>query len=95
MPKIDRYSLGAKCDDLIIVFLTDLIKANQRHNYQRINLLKSASDQLDLLKIYVRLLNDIGAIDNKSYLSLQTGIQEIGKMLGGWIKEPEKKNSAQ
>ena len=48
-----------------------------------------------MLKIFIRLLKDVDAIKNKDYLLMQTQIQEIGKMLGGWIKAPEKKSSAQ
>lgn len=94
LPKIDRYNLGAKCDHLIIEFLAQLIKANQKYNYARINILVIASEQLDLLKIFIRLIKDINAIDEKKYLILQTDIQEIGRMLGGWLKESQKKNPA-
>ena len=31
-------------------------------------------------------MKDIKSIDNKKYLALQTTIDEIGRMLGGWIK---------
>ena len=94
LPKIDRYCLGTKCDNLIVDFFILLFKANRKYNYERINLLNTASDQLDLLKVIIRLLKDSSAIEEKEYLLLQIQIQEIGCQLGGWIKNPQKKNSA-
>jgi len=41
---------------------------------------------LDLLKILIRAAKDVQALPENKYLSLQTQIQEIGRMLGGWIK---------
>lgn len=41
---------------------------------------------LDLLKILIRLAKDIQALDNKKYLQLESSLQEIGRMLGGWRK---------
>ncbi|HBT27021.1 TPA: hypothetical protein DEA48_00290, partial [Candidatus Falkowbacteria bacterium] len=75
-------------------FFILLFKANRKYNYERINLLNTASDQLDLLKVIIRLLKDSSAIEEKEYLLLQIQIQEIGCQLGGWIKNPQKKNSA-
>ena len=44
------------------------------------------SDKLDVLKVLFRLAKDTRTIDSKQYLAIQTPIQEIGKMVGGWIK---------
>lgn len=41
---------------------------------------------LDLLKILIRLAKDIQALDNKKYLQLESSLQEVGRMLGGWRK---------
>ncbi len=38
------------------------------------------------IKVLFRLAKDTRAIDSKQYLEIQTVIQEIGKMVGGWIK---------
>lgn len=44
------------------------------------------SIELDMLKVFVRLAKETRCIDSKQYLEIETKIQEIGKMLGGWIK---------
>lgn len=39
-----------------------------------------------MLRIFIRLASDTKTIDKKLYLSLQEQIDEIGRMLGGWLK---------
>ena len=39
-----------------------------------------------MLKVFIRLLSDLKILNEKRYIYCQGYIQEIGKMLGGWIK---------
>ena len=45
-----------------------------------------ANGKLDLLKLLVRLAYEIRVIDEKAYLILEERLQEVGRMLGGWIR---------
>ncbi len=56
--------------------------------------LQKISIKLDLLKILLRLAKDSLAIKDARYIQLQVPLQEIGKMLGGWIKST-KQNTPQ
>lgn len=85
-PKRDRYSLGKRLEDSIIEFLEAIIKASQLTKIEKLPVLQNASIKLDVIKVFIRLCNDLKILDTKKYLILQTSIQEIGKMLGGWIK---------
>ena len=44
------------------------------------------SSSVDMLRIFIRLAADTKVIDKKCYLNLQEQIDEIGRMLGGWLK---------
>jgi hypothetical protein len=44
------------------------------------------SNQLDLLKVLIRLAKETQTISINQYTEIQTLLQEIGKMIGGWIK---------
>lgn len=44
------------------------------------------NNKFETLKIFIRLLRELNIIDQKKYLVLQTLIQEISRMFGGWIK---------
>lgn len=63
-----------------------IIRAGDLPKREKLPLLKQASLKVDVLKILFRLLRDLKIIDNKKYLMLEEFLQEIGKMLGGWIK---------
>lgn len=62
------------------------MKASQLTKIEKLPVLQNASIKLDVIKVLIRLCNDLKILDTKKYLILQTSIQEIGKMLGGWIK---------
>jgi len=51
---------------------------------QKLPVLEKAIVSADILKILLRLAKDNKAIDNKKYLQLESNLQEIGRMIGGW-----------
>lgn len=55
--------------------------------------LKHMSVKLDLLKVLFRLAKDTHSISTGKYLEFQTQLQEIGKMLGGWMRAAKMKES--
>lgn len=83
-PKKDKYTLGAKCEQYIIVTLELILAASSVPPTEKLTLLRQANVQFDTLKMLLRLAREIGAIDAKKYLVLQTNIREIGRMIGGW-----------
>lgn len=91
-PKKDKYTLGAKCETQIISVLELILEATWSRKEEKIVLLKNASLKFDMLKVFIRLLKELDILDNKKYLDLEIQLQEIGKMLGGWIKSLSSKN---
>lgn len=85
-PKLERYSLGAKLENETIDLLKRLLTAGNCSRIQKLPALQNASVTLDVIKLLIRLAKDIRAIDTKKYLVFEEKLQEIGKMLGGWIK---------
>lgn len=86
IPKSERYTLWQKCENTTLALLEALIETSHRKGEDRVQTLYILSNKLDLLKVLVRLAKDTRTIDNPQYLEIQTLIQEIGKMVGGWIK---------
>ena len=85
-PKSDKYSLGEKIKSIILEILELLMEAETAKKDWKKSFLEKASVKLGLLKILIRLSNDIKILDNKKYLELEEKIIEIGKMIGGWMK---------
>lgn len=86
IPKSQRYSLWLKCENTTLTLLEILIEIGHKKDNEKIKSLYMISDKLDVLKVLFRLAKDTRTIDDKQYLAIQTIIQEIGKMVGGWIK---------
>ncbi|MDD2731915.1 MAG: diversity-generating retroelement protein Avd [Candidatus Pacebacteria bacterium] len=85
-PKKDKYILGQKCENIILDILELIFTAAQTKQENKLDLLEKASVKLNILRIIVRLAKDIKVLDFKKYLTIQKNIDEIGRMLGGWIK---------
>lgn len=86
IPKSERYTLWLKCENTTLALLESLIETNHKAGNERLHCLHLISNKLDLLKVLIRMAKDIQIIDSKQYLDIQMPIQEIGKMIGGWIK---------
>lgn len=42
---------------------------------------------MDLLKFFLQVAWEIGALDNKKYAMISEPLGEAGRMLGGWLKK--------
>lgn len=86
MPKKDKYTIGEKAQKTALDLVEFLIAAGYCDKFQKSKQLELAAIKLDLLKILLRLANELKAIPATRCLLLQERLQEIGRMLGGWIK---------
>jgi len=80
-----KYTLGAKLKETISEFMDWIIRANSERN--KIPALKEANMYLERLRIYVRLGHDLEVIGIRKYEILCRDMNELGKMLGGWLKK--------
>ncbi|MEX0877356.1 MAG: diversity-generating retroelement protein Avd [Candidatus Spechtbacterales bacterium] len=83
-PKSQRFVLGQQIENTILNILQKIIEANQERN--KLIHLKQISVELDKLRVLTRLAKDLKFISVKQYQFAAENINEIGKMLGGWIK---------
>ncbi len=86
VPKQDRYALWQRCEDTIIDVLEGIMEASRLSKPEKLPILESVSVKINCLRVFIRLAKDIKAIDNKKYVQLEGVIDEIGRMIGGWIK---------
>jgi len=68
----------------ILDFIRCVTIANHRH--KKLPMLQLADEALIMLRIHVRLSHDLQFISTKSYEFACKQMEELGKMLGGWIK---------
>ena len=86
VPKQDRYALWQKCENLLIEVLEGVILASQQSKSEKLPTLEKTSVKLNFLRVCIRLMKDIEAIEAKKYVIIEAKIDEIGSQLGGWIK---------
>jgi len=79
-----KYSLGQKIKDVCLELLNLIIIANSER--EKKPYLKKANQQVDKLRIYIRLCHSLNIIGKKKYEVLSKYIDEIGRMAGGWLK---------
>lgn len=91
-PKKSRYSLGIKIDNLFLDAIELLFIASYVPREQKLPFLKRASIKLDTLKFFLQVSWELKVLDNAKYAAISEPLNEIGKMLGGWIKGVEKRN---
>lgn len=86
VPKSDRYAVWQRAENLILEIFESIFLAGQQNKIHRVPTLEKVSAKLNLLRMFIRLMKDVKTIDLKKYILLQQNIDEIGRMLGGWLK---------
>lgn len=89
IPKSHRLVLGKHLEELCISILLLLIKANKARGQIRITLQSNISDEMDCLRILIRLTKDLKFMSVKQYAMAAEKLNEIGRILSGWIKPQE------
>jgi hypothetical protein len=85
LPKNHRLILGKKIEEMGLTLLLSIIKANKKRGEERKFYQDEASDTLDYLRIILRLTKDTHLMSVKQYLVGAEKLNEIGRMLSGWI----------
>ncbi|KKR70963.1 MAG: hypothetical protein UU12_C0012G0019 [Candidatus Woesebacteria bacterium GW2011_GWA2_40_7b] len=86
IPKNDRYTIWQKVENTTLDVLEKILIAIGFSKNEKSDILEEASKKLNMLRVFIRLSKDVKAIDNNKYIMLQEKLDEIGRMLGGWIK---------
>jgi len=85
-PKKDQYMLGGRCEANLLSFLELILLAISLDRQRKLAKLEEANSKFDVLKVLFRIAREFKMIDNRKYLSLEEKVQDIGKMLGGWMR---------
>lgn len=86
VPKKDRYTIWQSCEGYLLEVIECIVTASQLMKSTKLPSLERASLKLNMTRIFVRLMKDTKVLDGKHYLAFQASLDEIGRMLGGWIR---------
>jgi len=90
IPRLTRYTLGAKIDNIFTECLELSLLAGYSAKETKFPIVQKLSVKFDALKFFLKLLWEIKALDNKKYAALSQPLAEIGKMIGGWLNSLKK-----
>lgn len=88
-PKQQRFVLGQDIEKSATRLLRNLMHAQR--STRKLTYLKKASDELDDLRLQIRLAKDLKYMSVTSYGHASREINKIGKMLGGWLNQVQGK----
>ena len=86
-PKNQRFVLTKRIEDAALDFQEALFIANARSGNYRLTELQLADARLNALRLYLRLIHKMDWLDNGQYEHVSRMVAEIGKLLGGWIRQ--------
>ncbi len=84
-PQKQRFVLGQQIQNELLDILKNIIEANQ--TTQKSPLFQKISVELDQFRILLRLSKDLHFVSIKQYQIAAEKINEIGRILNGWIKK--------
>lgn len=87
-PRNHRFVLGERIERNLYDLLELLLRA--KYTKQRIEFLEQANLGLEILRFQMRLANDLQCLKVESYGFAAKAIDEIGKLVGGWLKNSVK-----
>lgn len=86
VPKQDRFSIFERTETALLDVIESIMQASGESKKEKLPTLEQASFRLNMLRVFIRLMKDVKTIDGKKYLVLESAIDEMGRMLGGWIR---------
>lgn len=88
-PKRVRFTLSDRIDNLALDVVEDLVEA--RYSRRKTEILKRINLKLERLRVLLRLCHEMQYLSHRSYEFAMRSLEEVGQMVGGWIKQQEEK----
>jgi four helix bundle protein len=90
IPQSHRLVLGRAMEERAISMIVAVTEANKRSGEARIVFQKKVSDDLDVIRILLRLAKDMRFVSIKQYAFGTDKINEIGRMLSAWMESSKR-----
>lgn len=83
-PKVVRFTFANRIENLSLDVLEDIVAARYAAREDTSGFLQQADGRLARLRVLVRLAHTRGYLDHRGYEHISRGMDEAGRMLGGW-----------
>jgi len=88
-PKRVRFTFSSRLDNLALDVLEGIVEA--AYSSRKLDLLKKMNLDLEKMRVLIRICHKNEYIGNRGYEHAARQLHEIGKMMGGWIKEQKER----
>ncbi|HNV82204.1 MAG: four helix bundle protein [Tenuifilaceae bacterium] len=88
-----KYSLGEKLKNENTELLSNIYRANR--TTKKNEHLEKARENLELVRLYIRILKDTQQIGMKRYVSINQNMEGVSKQLAGWHKSVQNQAHSQ
>lgn len=86
LPRLSRYTLGAKVDNIFTDILELTLAAQYTKHEEKRAFLERLSRKLDQLKFFITLLWEARGLDAAKYGQISGKLGTVGRMLGKWLQ---------
>lgn len=90
IPRIHKYSFGQRIDNLFVEAIEAISTASFLSKQEKLPCVRQAIRKIDTIKIFLLILWEVKSLNDKKYIALSLKLDEIGKMLGGWMGQLQK-----
>ena len=88
-PKKVRFTFSNRIDNLALDVVEDLVEA--RYSRRKAERLKAINMTLERLRVLLRICHELHYLPHESYEFAMRSLDEVGRMVGGWVKEQEER----
>jgi hypothetical protein len=94
LPRSHRFTFGERVDRLTLDCLELALEAMYSSPAAKTRPLKQANITIEKLRVFWRLIAERGWISQQQLRFVVARLDEIGRMIGGWLKSVDKPRSA-
>lgn len=84
LPRHTKFTLGAKIDNLFTECIELALLAGYASKEEKPQFVNKLSAKFDALKLFIKILWEIGGLGQQKYIRLSQLLSGVGKMIGGW-----------
>jgi hypothetical protein len=81
-----KYTLGESLRHEVVTLITNIYRANTATE-QRATRIQAARENVELVRLYLRILRDLHEIDLDTFVVLSTKVESVSKQLSGWQRK--------
>jgi len=87
MPRDYKYTLGEQMKKELIELIVNVYRTNSRLDKDRVPLLKTARENLEVVRLLLRLSMDLGLLATRTFATASEKVESISKQLAAWEKK--------